>query len=149
PSTAYERIPPPTSTIVACWSPKAISIWAPEGAIGRLAAARLIRGHGDPSDALVRQPGSGPVDDGLRAVLVGREQREVDGSPGHLRLEPLHRPAAEHLNDRSATTDRGHRALVPIVERLRRLAGQALGDRLTCVVARLECNRPELRQHLA
>src|SRR4029078_7605077 len=90
----------------------------------------LVRSDADPAHALVRQLASGPVDDRLRAVLVRREEREVPAPQADLRLAPLHRPPAEHRDDRRVASDRGHRALVAVRERLRRLARHAAGDRL-------------------
>src|SRR5690242_2758914 len=99
-------MPPPTSTTTAFWSPNAISIWSPEGATPRLVGLTLVGVDGDTADTLVAEAGARPVDDGLRAVLVGRQQGEMDRPPGNLRLDALHRPAADHLHNRGAPTDR-------------------------------------------
>ena len=96
--------------------------------------AVVVRVHGDAAGTLVREHGAGPVDDRLRAVLVGREEREVHRSPGELGRLALHRAAAEHLDDRRAASDRRHRALVVVLERLGFLAREAPGDRLAGVL---------------
>src|SRR6266576_6606174 len=85
---------------------------------------------GDPRLSLVRQTCSRPVDDGLRAILIRRQQCQVDGPPGERRRLALHRPSAEHLHDGRAPSDCRHGALVPILERLRLLACDLAGDRL-------------------
>src|SRR5213592_3511559 len=82
----------------------------------------------DPRLSLVGQPCAGPVDDGLRAILVRRQQRQMDRSPGQGRLLALHRPPAKRLHDGGAPSDRRHRPLVLVLERLRLLAGDLAGD---------------------
>ena len=111
--------------------------------------------HGGYSASTVIRPtrwcvviGSGPVDDRLGAVLVRRQQRQVDDAPGGLRLHAGHRPAAEHLNHGGAAADGRHRPLVLVLEGLRLLAGDPVRDRLARVLSRLERDRAELRQHL-
>src|SRR6185295_6424960 len=106
---------------------------------------RLLAFHGDPPGALVRERGPCPVDDGLRPVLVRRQQGQVNRGPGELSLRPRHGASSEHLDDRSPAADRRHRALVSVLKRLRLLARDPAGDRLSSVLARLERDRPELR----
>ena len=65
-----------------------------------------------------------------------------------LRRLALHRPPAQHLDDRRAAADRRHRALVAVLERLRLLARDAPGDRLAGVLSGLQRDRAELRQDL-
>src|SRR6266576_782203 len=76
---------------------------------------------GDSRPSLVRQPCSGPVDDGLRTILVRREQRQMDRSPGQRGRLALHRSPAEHLHDGRAPSDRRHGPFVPVLEWLRPL----------------------------
>src|SRR3954454_19065107 len=72
----------------------------------------------------------------------------MDRSPGERGRLTLHRSAAEHLHDGRAPSDRRHRSFVPVFERLRSLSGDSAGDCFASVLARLERNRAELRQHL-
>src|SRR6185312_15286386 len=72
----------------------------------------------DAGRALVREPGPCPVDDGLRAVLAGREQGEVHSAPCERGGLALDRLAAAQLDHRGAAADRGHRALVVVSERV-------------------------------
>src|SRR6185312_11936930 len=44
-------------------------------------ATTLLAADGDAADALVRQTGSGPIDDGLRPVFVRRQEHEVHRTP--------------------------------------------------------------------
>ena len=76
--------------------------------------ALLIRVDADPAHALVCELAPGPVDDGLRTVLVRREERQVHCPPGELRFAPLHRLSTEHLHYCGVAPDRGHRALVVV-----------------------------------
>src|SRR4029453_16923932 len=46
------------------------------------------------------------------------------------------------------TSDRGHRPLVTVRERLRLLSGETSGDRLAGVLTGLEPDRPQLRKDL-
>src|SRR6476620_9119004 len=96
---------------------------------------------GDSRPSLVRQPCSSPVDDGLRTILVRREQRQMDRSPGQRGRLALHRSPAEHLHDGRAPSDRRHGALVLVLERLRFLPGDPAGDRLAGLLAGLACDR--------
>src|SRR4026209_563022 len=104
----------------------------------------LVRVDADPAHAPLWELTPRPVDDRLRTVLVRREEREMHGPPRELRLVPLHRLPAEHLHDRCIATDRRHRALVLVGERLGRLARDTAGDRLPHMLSRLECDRAEL-----
>ncbi len=72
----------------------------------------------------------------------------MDRAPRELRLVPFHRPPAEHLHDRGVASDRSHRPLVAVLERLGRLARDAAGDRLARVLSRLECDRAQLGELL-
>src|SRR5262249_61370891 len=69
-------------------------------------------GDGDAAGTLVGEPRPRPVDHRLRAVLAGREQRQVHGAPGEPRGLAFHRATAAELHHRSAASDRRHRALV-------------------------------------
>jgi hypothetical protein len=52
-------------------------------------------------------------------------------------IRPARRAAAEHLDDGRAASDRRHRALVTVLERLSLLARDPTGDRLAGVLSRL------------
>src|SRR4051794_17648166 len=69
----------------------------------------IVRAHGDPAGALVRQTRPRPVDDRLCTVLVRGQKREVHGPPGEKGRLALHGPPAEHLYDGRAAADRRHR----------------------------------------
>ena len=106
----------------------------------------VIDPHADACRTLVREPGPGPVDDRLRPVLSRGEQREMHGPPRERRLLPGHREAVRPLHDRGEATDRRHRALVEVVERLGLLALQEPGDVLACPLAGLQRHAAELRE---
>src|SRR4051794_21021678 len=101
-----------------------------------MAPYRLLRCSGlvgsdvDALGPFVAEPGPGPIDDRLRSILTGGEEREVHRTPGQPGGATLHRVAALRLRDRRAATDGRHRALVVVAERLRRLAGDEPGDAL-------------------
>src|SRR6476620_882845 len=103
---------------------------------------------GDSRPSFVRQPCPSPDDDGLRTILVRRQQRQMYRSPGQRGRLALHRSPAEHLHDGRDPSDRRHRPFVPVLERLRRLAGDLAGDCLAGVLARLARPRAELWQPL-
>src|SRR4029077_13629011 len=98
-----------------------VSVWVATCALSSRSSL-LVLVDGDSSHALVRQLAACPVDDRLRTILVRRHECQVDGAPGELRLVALHRLSAEHLHDLVVAPDRRHRALVPVLERLRGLA---------------------------
>src|SRR5512132_1391184 len=108
-------------------------------------ALRLI--HLDPAGTLVREPRPGPVDHGLRSVLARRQERQVDRAPREPRRGPRERPTPAELHHGSLATDRRHRALVPVLERLGLLLLQGPRDRLAGVLPRLQRDRTELRKH--
>src|SRR4051812_31018526 len=93
-------------------------------------SSSLVCVDADAAGALVSERGARPGDDRLGAVLVRGQERKMDGRPGGLRLRALHRLAAEHLDDGRAASDRRHRPLVEVFERLRILAGKNAFDRL-------------------
>src|SRR5204862_5119440 len=94
----------------------------------------LLALHGDPPGALVGEGASGPVDDRLSAILVRRQELQVHRPPRGLRLRSGHRTAAEHLYDRGPAPNRRHGALVAVLEGLRLLSGDSVGDRLSGVL---------------
>src|SRR5918994_903769 len=83
----------------------------------------LVGSHRDAAGALVREPRPGPVDHRLGAVLAGGQEGEVHSTPGQRRRLALEGAPAAGLHNRGAATDRRHRALVVVDERLRVLAG--------------------------
>src|SRR4051794_891161 len=133
------------------WNPSVNAIWlraAPRLEARVSVTAVLLGLDPDPARALVREARAGPVDDRLRAILVGRQQRKVDGAPGELGLLALHRLAAEHLQHGRTPADRRARALVPVLEGLRLLAGGDVRDRPAGMLARLQRARAGLGQDL-
>src|SRR5262245_60998610 len=117
------------------WKPSVNAIWLlAAGSVDASITARsrrdLVALHADPPNSLVGHRGACPADYGLFAVLVRRQQCEVNRAPGELCLQAGHRASAEHLHHRRAAADSGHRPLVAIGERLGLLAGDPAGDRL-------------------
>src|SRR5262245_8102629 len=104
----------------------------------------LVRADADPARALVAEPRPGPIDHRLGPVLAGREQGEVDRTPGQPGGAALEGAPAAGLGDRRAAADGRHRPLVVIVERFGGLAGHPLRDAVGGVLPGLERDRAQL-----